>query len=126
MDKKTPAICVFCGSSQGANPAYSAAAKRLGSLIGERGYSMVFGGGKNGLMGDTAMAAAAAGAKVLGVLPEVLQKIEVPLEKESEDLILVPDMQVRKQIMLNRSDAFILLPGGLGTLDELFEVLSIS
>ncbi len=87
---------------------------------------MVFGGGRNGLMGDTAMAAAAAGAKVLGVLPDFLRKIEVPLAEESEELVIVPDMQIRKQIMLERSAAFVVLPGGLGTLDELFEVLSIS
>lgn len=126
MDKKTPVICVFCGSSHGAKPAYGAAAKRLGTLIGARGYAMVFGGGRNGLMGDVARAAAAAGAKVLGVLPDFLRRIEVPLEPESEELIIVPDMQIRKQIMLDKSDAFIVLPGGLGTLDELFEVLSIS
>ncbi len=126
MDKKTAAICVFCGSSNGAKPAYAAAAGRLGTLIGERGYSMVFGGGRNGLMGVAASAAHAAGAKVLGVLPDFLRRIEVPLEPESEDLIIVPDMQIRKQIMLERSDAFVVLPGGLGTLDELFEVLSIS
>ncbi|HEY4943213.1 MAG TPA: TIGR00730 family Rossman fold protein [Rhizomicrobium sp.] len=126
MDKKTPAICVFCGSSHGARPAYAAAAARLGTLIGEGGYAMVFGGGQNGLMGVAARAAHAAGAKVLGVLPDFLRRIEVPLEPESEDLVIVPDMQIRKQIMLNRSDAFVVLPGGLGTLDELFEVLSIS
>ena len=126
MDKKTAAICVFCGSSNGAKLAYAAAAARLGTLIGERGHSMVFGGGRNGLMGVTASAAHAAGAKVLGVLPDFLKRIEVPLEPESEDLVIVPDMQIRKQIMLERSDAFVVLPGGLGTLDELFEVLSIS
>ncbi len=126
MEKKSAAICVFCGSSHGARPAYSAAAKRLGTLIGARGYDMVFGGGKNGLMGDAAMAAATAGAKVLGVLPDFLRKIEIPLAAESEELVIVPDMQIRKQIMLEKSAAFIVLPGGLGTLDELFEVLSIS
>jgi hypothetical protein len=126
MEKKTAAICVFCGSSHGAKPAYGDAARRLGTLIGTKGYSMVFGGGRNGLMGVTASAAHAAGAKVLGVLPDFLKRIEVPLEPESEDLVIVPDMQIRKQIMLNRSDAFVVLPGGLGTLDELFEVLSIS
>jgi uncharacterized protein (TIGR00730 family) len=126
MDNKTAAICVFCGSSSGAKPAYADAAERLGRAIGAGGYAMVFGGGRNGLMGIVARAAHGAGAKVLGVLPDFLRKIEVPLEAESEDLIIVPDMQVRKQIMLDRSDAFVVLPGGLGTLDELFEVLSIS
>jgi len=126
MEKITPAICVFCGSSHGAKPAYSEAAKRLGTLIGRRGYNMVFGGGKNGLMGDVATAAHAAGAKVLGVLPDFLRKIEIPLAEESEELVIVPDMQIRKQMMLENSAAFVVLPGGLGTLDELFEVLSIS
>src|SRR6185436_9684482 len=126
MDKNKATICVFCGSSSGAKPAYAAAAQRLGSMIGARGYGLVFGGGRNGLMGDVAMAAHAAGAKVLGVLPDFLKKIEIPLEAESEELVIVPDMQVRKQIMLEKSDAFVILPGGLGTLDELFEVLSIA
>ena len=124
MDKKTPAICVFCGSSHGAKPAYSSAAKQLGTLIGARGYSMVFGGGNVGLMGDAARAALAAGARVIGVLPNFLRRIESPLDGVEETL--VPDMQARKTQMLGQSDAFVVLPGGLGTLDELFEVLSIS
>jgi uncharacterized protein (TIGR00730 family) len=124
MDNKTAAICVFCGSSPGVKPAYSAAARRLGTLIGERGYAMVFGGGNVGLMGETARAALAAGAKVAGVLPHFLRKLETPLDGIAETI--VPDMQVRKSLMLGQSDAFIVLPGGLGTLDELFEVLSIS
>ena len=126
MDKNKATICVFCGSSSGAKPGYADAAQRLGRMIGERGYSLVFGGGRNGLMGIVATAAHAAGAKVLGVLPDFLRKIEIPLGAESEELVIGPDMQVRKQIMLGRSDAFIILPGGLGTLDELFEVLSIA
>ncbi|HUO88922.1 MAG TPA: TIGR00730 family Rossman fold protein [Rhizomicrobium sp.] len=124
MDKKTPAICVFCGSAHGSKPAYSAAAVRLGTLIGEHGFAMVFGGGNVGLMGDCSRAARAAGAKVLGVIPGFLRRRETPLEGADE--VIVPDMQVRKQRMLAESDAFIILPGGLGTLDELFEVLSIS
>jgi hypothetical protein len=123
MDKTKPAICVFCGSSHGAKPGYAAAANRLGTLIGERGFSLVFGGGNVGLMGEVARAAHAAGARVLGVLPSFLQQLEQPL-KSAEELIVVPDMQQRKAIMLARSDAFIVLPGGLGTFDEIFEVLS--
>jgi uncharacterized protein (TIGR00730 family) len=95
-------------------------------MIGARGHSLVFGGGNNGLMGIVARSAHDAGAKVLGILPDFLKKIEIPLEPESEDLVIVPDMQIRKQKMLAASDAFVILPGGLGTLDELFEVLSIS
>jgi len=126
MDNKAPAICVFCGSSSGARPAYAAAAQQLGRLIGENGCSLVFGGGNNGLMGIVARSAHAAGARVLGILPDFLRRIEVPLAPESEDLVIVPDMQIRKQKMLAAADAFVLLPGGLGTFDELFEVLSIS
>jgi len=123
MEKNKPAICVFCGSSHGARPAYAAAANRLGSLIGERGFSLVFGGGNVGLMGEVARAAHTAGARVLGVLPSFLQQLEQPL-KTAEELVVVPDMQQRKAIMLARSDAFVVLPGGLGTFDEIFEVLS--
>lgn len=95
-------------------------------MIGSRGFSLVFGGGNNGLMGIVARSAHTAGARVLGILPDFLRKIEIPLEPESEDLVIVPDMQIRKQKMLAAADAFVLLPGGLGTLDELFEVLSIA
>jgi hypothetical protein len=123
MDTRKPAICVFCGSSHGAKPAYTQAAARLGTLLGERGLSLVFGGGNVGLMGEVAQAAHAAGAPILGVLPSFLQHLEQPL-KTAEELVIVPDMQQRKAIMLERSDAFIALPGGLGTFDEIFEVLS--
>ena len=116
-------ICVFCGSSHGAKPEYGEAARRLGRLIGERGFSLVFGGGNVGLMGEVARSAHDAGAAILGVLPEFLRHLEQPL-KAAEELIVVPDLQQRKTIMLARSDAFIALPGGLGTLDEIFEVLS--
>jgi uncharacterized protein (TIGR00730 family) len=122
MDKKTPAICVFCGSSHGAKPAYAQAAIRVGTLIGERGFSMVFGGGNVGLMGETARAARAAGAKVTGIIPGFLGRREV----QGFDDVIVPDMQIRKQRMINEADAFIVLPGGLGTFDELFEVISIA
>ena len=123
MDNSKPAICVFCGSSHGARPAYAKAASQLGNLIGTRGFSLVFGGGNVGLMGEVARAAHAAGASVLGVLPSFLQNLEQPL-KAAEEIVIVPDMQQRKAIMLARSDAFIALPGGLGTFDEIFEVLS--
>jgi len=92
-------------------------------VIGETGSSLVFGGGNVGLMGEVARAAHAAGAPILGVLPSFLRHLEQPL-KTAEELIVVPDMQQRKSIMLERSDAFIALPGGLGTFDEIFEVLS--
>lgn len=123
MDNNKPVVCVFCGSSQGRDAAYAAAARRLGTLIGENGYDLVFGGGYVGLMGEVAHAARMGGAYVTGVLPEFLRHLEQPL-KAAEELVIVPDLQQRKAIMLARSDAFIALPGGLGTLDEIFEVLS--
>ena len=123
MNSTKPSICVFCGSSHGARTEYAQAAGQLGRLIGQRGFSLVFGGGNVGLMGEVARAARDNGAPVLGVLPKFLQQLELPMKTGSE-LIVVPDMQQRKTIMLQRSDAFIVLPGGLGTLDEVFEVLS--
>ncbi|HEY2852502.1 MAG TPA: TIGR00730 family Rossman fold protein [Gemmatimonadaceae bacterium] len=123
MDNRKLSICVFCGSSHGLLPQFAETAKRLGALIGSNGYSLVFGGGNVGLMGEIARAAHAAGAPILGVLPEFLRHVERPLNG-TEELIVVPDMQQRKAIMLDRADAFIALPGGLGTFDEIFEVLS--
>jgi uncharacterized protein (TIGR00730 family) len=121
---KTPlSICVFCGSSHGEDPRFADAARKLGALIGARGYALVFGGGDVGLMGEVARAARAHGARVIGVLPEFLKHLEPP-SKSTEELIITTDMQVRKQHMLALSDAFVCLPGGLGTLDEIFEVLT--
>ena len=123
MDKKVPFICVFCGSSHGANPRYSETARRLGTLIGTRGFSLVFGGGGLGLMGEVARAAGDEGANVVGILPRFLRFAEPP-SRSTEELIITPDMQERKARMLALADAFVVLPGGLGTLDEIFEVLS--
>ena len=123
MDNRKLSLCVFCGSSHGLLPHYAETAKRLGRLIGTNGHSLVFGGGNVGLMGEIARAAHAAGAPILGVLPAFLRHVERPLNGQ-EELIVVPDMQQRKAIMLERADAFIALPGGLGTFDEIFEVLS--
>jgi uncharacterized protein (TIGR00730 family) len=123
MVKKIPAICVFCGSSPGHNPSHATAAREFGRLIGKHGYSLVFGGGNVGLMGEVARAVSGNGGTVIGVLPSFLRHLEPPL-KETEELIITPDMQQRKARMLSLSDAFVSLPGGLGTLDEIFEVLS--
>jgi len=123
MDNNKPVICVFCGSSRGHNAAYASAARRLGTLIGENGYDLVFGGGYVGLMGETAHAAREAGAKVTGILPEFLRHLEPPAENE-EKVILTSDLQERKRLMLSMADAFVALPGGLGTMDEIFEVLT--
>lgn len=123
MVKKIPAICVFCGSSPGHDPSHAAAAREFGRLLGTRGFSLVFGGGNVGLMGETARAVSDNGGTVIGVLPSFLRHVEPPL-KSTEELIITPDMQQRKARMLSLSDAFVALPGGLGTLDEIFEVLS--
>jgi uncharacterized protein (TIGR00730 family) len=121
MDKKKPAICVFCGSSFGANPRFREAARTIGGGIAAQGYSLVFGGGRQGLMGDVATAAEAGGAPVQGIIPAFLQDMEPPVTVEDK-LIVTPHMQERKALMLAMSDAFIVLPGGLGTFDEFFEV----
>ena len=123
MDNTKPVICVFCGSSFGRDAAYAAAARRLGTLIGENGCDLVFGGGYVGLMGEVAHAAREAGAKVTGVLPEFLRHLEPPAENE-ETVILTPDLQKRKNLMLSMADAFVAMPGGLGTMDEFFEVIT--
>ena len=118
-----PAICVFCGSSFGDDPAFRDAARALGAGLGRLGFTMIFGGGGLGLMGETARGARDAGAGVQGILPGFLRDIEPPLT-EGETTEIVPDLFVRKQQMIARSDAFVVLPGGLGTYDEFFEVLT--
>src|SRR5579864_5388313 len=115
-------ICVFCGSSHGVKPIYAATAKRLGEAIAEEGYGLLFGGGNVGLMGEVARAARDGGASVKGILPEFLRHLEPPLLTK-EEVVVTPDLQTRKALMLALSDAFVVLPGGLGTLDEYFEIL---
>ena len=114
-------ICVYCGSRHGARPEYTAAARALGTAIGARGWQVVYGGGKVGLMGEVADATLAAGGRVVGIIPESLQRLEVGHPGLTE-LHVVPTMHVRKQMMAERADAFIALPGGIGTLEELYEV----
>jgi uncharacterized protein (TIGR00730 family) len=114
-------VCVYCGSRHGAHPAYTAAARALGTAIGARGWQLVYGGGIVGLMGEVANATLAAGGRVIGVIPESLKKLEVG-HLGLHELHVVPTMHVRKQMMAERADAFIALPGGIGTLEELYEV----
>jgi uncharacterized protein (TIGR00730 family) len=116
-------VCVFCGSRDGANPAYLAAATALGSAVAGRGWGLVFGGGRVGLMGAVADAALAAGGQVTGVIPDALWRREVGHTGLSE-LLVVGSMHERKQEMADRADAFIALPGGFGTFEEFFEVLT--
>jgi uncharacterized protein (TIGR00730 family) len=114
-------LCVYCGSRHGDDPAYTDAARAIGRAIGERGWRLVYGGGKVGLMGEVADAALAAGAQVVGVIPELLRDKEVGHPGLSE-LHIVQTMHQRKQRMAELSSAFLALPGGIGTFEELFEV----
>lgn len=114
-------ICVFCGSSMGAQNAYPEAAQATGRAIAEAGCTLVYGGAKVGLMGTVADAALDAGGEVIGVLPRALQEKEVGHDGLTE-LHLVDSMHERKALMADLSEAFIALPGGVGTLEEIFEV----
>jgi len=119
------AVCVFCGSSAPADPRYRDAARALGALIARRGVDLVYGGGSVGLMGELADAALAGGGRVIGVIPEGLFAREVGHTGLTE-MHEVGSMHERKQLMYDLSDAFVALPGGLGTLEELAEVATWS
>jgi uncharacterized protein (TIGR00730 family) len=114
-------ICVFCGSSLGTRPIYAEAAAALGRLIADSGLGMVYGGGNVGLMGIAANAALAAGGTVVGVIPEALMRMEVG-HIDLTELHVVASMHERKALMADLADGFIALPGGIGTMEELFEV----
>ena len=116
-------FAVFCGASTGHDPVYLEAARSVGRALAERGLGVVYGGGHVGLMGAVADAAMEAGGHVVGVIPGFMTEKEVAHERVSE-LILVKDMHERKMVMHQRSQAVIALPGGFGTMDELFELLT--
>jgi len=120
---KLKSICVYCGSSPGASPAYMGAANLLGAEMARRGIHLVYGGARVGLMGEVARSVLSAGGKVTGVIPEALTDQEVAFDT-LENLIVVDSMQSRKAKMEELADGFIALPGGFGTFDELFEVLT--
>ncbi|NNE58467.1 MAG: TIGR00730 family Rossman fold protein [Hellea sp.] len=122
MTDEFRSICVFCGSSAGNHPKYLALAKSTGKAISQDGFRFVYGGGSFGLMGASARAAFENGGKVLGIIPEFLVRSEGAFT-EAEHRI-VPNMHVRKMEMYQESDAFIILPGGIGTIEEAVEVLS--
>jgi hypothetical protein len=117
------AICVFCGANLGANLLHQQAAEKLGADIAQAGLGLVYGGGNKGLMGIMARAALANRGSVTGIIPAFLTEREEALEGVSE-LIITGTLQERKRTMLDRSDAFVALPGGIGTLDEMVEMLS--
>ncbi len=114
-------VAVYCGSNAGVRPGYGDAARRLGAELGARGLGLVYGGGNVGLMGILADAALAAGAEVTGVIPRAMVERELAHARLTE-LRVVSSMHERKALMAELADAFLALPGGLGTLDELFEV----
>ncbi len=113
-------VCVYCGSREGTEAAFAQAAVRAGALIGRRGWQLVYGGGRAGLMGRVADAALAAGARVVGVIPHSLMERELG-HPGLDELHVVQTMHERKRMMAERSDAFVALPGGIGTFEELFE-----
>ncbi|GAA0584013.1 TIGR00730 family Rossman fold protein [Caenispirillum bisanense] len=114
-------LCVFTGSNEGANVAYQAAAVRMGRTLAEEGIELVYGGGRVGLMGAVADACLAAGGRVTGVIPKFLMDLEVGHEGLT-DLRVVASMHERKALMADLSDGFVALPGGIGTMEEIFEV----
>lgn len=121
-DTSSLTICVFCGSSSGENPAHMALATQLGTEIARNGHALVYGGGGLGLMGATARAARDHGTKVIGIIPHFLNAIEKTIPGIEHEY--VDDMHERKIRMFNLADAFIVLPGGMGTLEEVIEVMS--
>ena len=120
---KSPAfsLCVYCGSRPGANPAYAQVARSVGEWIGRHGGQLVCGGGHNGLMGLLADATLAAGGRVVGIIPKALVEREWA-HKGCSELHVVDTMHERKRMMAERADAFLALPGGIGTFEEFFEV----
>ena len=116
-------VCVFCGSSSEVDPVFRDAARRLGARLAASGLQTVYGGGHIGLMGILADAARAGGGEVIGVIPEALVKRGLAHAGLTE-LHVVPSMHERKRLMFEKSDAFVVLPGGIGTLEEAFEVIS--
>jgi hypothetical protein len=120
----TKSLCVFCGSQHGTDRRFRAAATRLGELAAGAGLQLIYGGGRVGLMGAVADAAMAAGGEVVGLIPARLLEREVG-HRAITELIVARDMFDRKDQMIARADAFIVLPGGLGTLDEMLEVVTL-
>lgn len=113
-------ICVYCGSRTGANPAFGRVAAQVGHWIGTHGGQLVYGGGRSGLMGRVADAALAAGARVVGVIPQALVERE-HAHRGCTELLVVQTMHERKRLMAEHADAFLALPGGIGTFEEFFE-----
>jgi uncharacterized protein (TIGR00730 family) len=120
---KINAVCVYCGSSAGSEAAFAGAAAELGKIFAKNGVRLVYGGGSVGLMGILAESVLANGGKATGIIPEFLTKRERP-RRLAQELIITRDMHERKRTMFDRADAFVALPGGIGTLEELVEQLT--
>lgn len=125
MLAESPRLCLFCGARTGHDPAYALLAAELGVRLAKAGVELVYGGGALGLMGITARAARDAGGRVIGIIPHYLATVEIAQTGLSE-LIVVDTLLERKRLMAERSDAFLALPGGIGTLDELLEMMTWS
>jgi uncharacterized protein (TIGR00730 family) len=120
---KINAVCVYCGSSAGTEPAFGEAAGQFGKILAESGVRLVYGGGSVGLMGILADAVLAHGGKATGIIPDFLTQRERP-RRLGQELLITRDMHERKRTMFDRADAFVALPGGIGTLEELVEQLT--
>ena len=116
-------VCVYCGSASGGDPIYEDAARVLGRALAEDGIGLVYGGGGRGLMGTLARAVLAAGGHVTGIIPDFLTDGDEAL-RDAQEQVVVPDMHTRKRLMFERADAFVALPGGIGTLEELIEQMT--
>lgn len=125
QSKKLPlnSICVFCGARPGNDPKFMKIAAEVGTMIAKANRRLVFGAGGLGLMGGVAQAALDAGGLVTGIVPDFLKRREIPVP-DMDELLIVDTMHTRKRLMYDRSDAFVILPGGLGTLDELVEIVT--
>src|SRR5437763_7692347 len=120
---KINAVCVYCGSNAGSEPSFGEAATQFGRILAENGVRLVYGGGSVGLMGILADTVLAHGGKATGIIPEFLTQRERP-RRIGQELIITPDMHDRKRTMFERADAFVALPGGIGTLEELVEQMT--
>lgn len=120
----TKLLCVYCSSSDRLDPQYGTAAEELGAELVARGWGLVYGGGKTGLMGALARAVKSRGGRVVGVIPEFMKARELAYD-EADELVTVVTMRERKLLMETRADAFVALPGGFGTLEEIMEILTL-
>ena len=123
---KINAVCVYCGSNAGTDPAFAKAAGEFGKILAESGVRLVYGGGTKGIMGAVASGVLSHGGKVTGIIPEFLVDMEATRHSlgQLDELIITPDMHTRKHGMFERADAFVALPGGIGTLEEIVEIMT--